>query len=235
MSGNQLVNYEAARTALAKAHSLDEVKSIRDKAQALAAYARQARDTDLIKMATEIKVRAERNCGERLAEMEKAKGAANGTPGPGRGNVVAQRDRVYDQPRTLSDLGISKDQSSRYQRLAAMPEEHFETAIETAKAAAGEVTSAHMLRLASELKATRDLQDQLREARATRDAESRDADAWRPFVVGLKLLQKDIAECGRLPECPPHLLAEMARRWPKVERFFSTHLRTLLHENTGDH
>ena len=176
-------------------------------------------------------MRAERNCGERLAEMEKAKGSDYG----GRTAIDGRRERPSNPPRTLCDLGISKDQSSRYQRLAAMPEEHFETAIETAKAAAGEVTSAHMLRLASELKATRDLQDQLREARATRDAESRDADAWRPFVVGLKLLQKDIAECGRLPECPPHLLAEMARRWPKVERFFSTHLRTLLHENTGDH
>lgn len=65
----------------------------------------------------------------------------------GAGPVAVERyDR--DTP-TLSDMGLTKDESSRYQRLAAMPVEHFETAVATAKATAGEVTTAFMLREAS--------------------------------------------------------------------------------------
>lgn len=50
---------------------------------------------------------------------------------------------------TLSDVGLTRDESSRYQKLAAMPAEHFEAAIANAKAAAGEVTTAFMLREAA--------------------------------------------------------------------------------------
>jgi hypothetical protein len=49
-------------------------------------------------------------------------------------------------PPTLSDIGISRDQSSRWQSLAGMSEEHFETAVATAKDTAGQVTTAIMLR-----------------------------------------------------------------------------------------
>jgi hypothetical protein len=37
-------------------------------------------------------------------------------------------DDLTDQPQTLRELGISKQQSSDWQRLAAVPEEQFEAA-----------------------------------------------------------------------------------------------------------
>jgi hypothetical protein len=139
-----LVRYEAARSALAEAHRVDEVKDIRDKAEAMAAYARQAKDSELIQYATEIKVRAERRCGELLTKTEKNTGTRVRA-----GVVVERSDR-----QTLSDMGLTKDESSRYQQLAAMPAEHFETAVATAKATAGEVTTAFMLREAAKSRPT---------------------------------------------------------------------------------
>lgn len=139
----QLIRYEQARTALAECHKVDEVKDIRDKAEAMAAYARQAKDSELIQYATEIKVRAERRCGELLASTERAPA---GRPAANASN------RTTDSPPTLADMGLTRDESSRYQQLAAMPAEYFETAVETAKATAGEVTTAFMLREAQKHK-----------------------------------------------------------------------------------
>jgi len=141
----QLVRYEQARFALAECQRVDEVKDIRDKAEAMAAYARQAKDTELIQFATEIKVRAERKCGELLAGAEKNDG---GRPPRNQSNATTG----FTAPPTLADMGITKDQSSRYQSLASMSEEHFETAVATAKDTAGEVTTAFMLREAAKRK-----------------------------------------------------------------------------------
>ena len=90
--------------------------------------------------ATEIKVRAERRCGE-LLRTNLATPAERGE----RGAEVRWGSRSNDatsQPPTLADMGLTRDESSRYQQLAAMPAEHFETAVATAKATAGEVMRA---------------------------------------------------------------------------------------------
>lgn len=84
-------------------------------------------------------MRAERKCGELLAATDKNDG---GRPSANRSNDATGSSPVP----TLADMGITKDQSSRYQSLASMTEEHFETAVATAKDTAGEVTTAFMLR-----------------------------------------------------------------------------------------
>jgi hypothetical protein len=71
--------------------------------------------------AAEIRIRATRRLGEILRETERARGAADGTPGPGRGrrqNAVEADDTVSTP--TLADLGITRDESSRAQRLAGL-------------------------------------------------------------------------------------------------------------------
>lgn len=134
----QLMRYEAARTALAECQRVDEVKDIRDKSIAMEAYARQAKDSNLMQMAAEIKVRAERRLGEMLREQKETVGMAK----PGRISVDDD-DRIP----TLTEVGISKDLSSRSQQLAAMPADHFETAISSAKETAKAVSASYMLRL----------------------------------------------------------------------------------------
>lgn len=159
----ELVRYEQARAALAECHRVDEVKDIRDKAEAMAAYARQAKDSALIQMATEIKVRAERRCGELLSQSELRNGGHA---------MKARSNDATEVPPTLAEMGLSKSESSRYQQLAAMPAEHFETAVATAKATAGEVTTAFMLREAGKARPNKKLnqkeQEQLKELDAAR-------------------------------------------------------------------
>ena len=129
-----LVKYDAARYALQQAATIDEVKDIVDKSVAIAAYAKQAQDTQMIEWATEIRVRAERKAGEMLAQV----GIKSGNPQWSTPSTIGK---------TLEEIGISKYQSSRWQKLAAVPEDQFEQAIVAAKEVAGEITSAAMLRV----------------------------------------------------------------------------------------
>jgi hypothetical protein len=92
----ELIRYETARRALADAHAVDEVKDIRDKALALAAYARQAKNYEMEIMAAEIRVCAERRAGDLLEEMDKH------PPGPKKQDPSS----VARDPPKLSDLGI---------------------------------------------------------------------------------------------------------------------------------
>jgi hypothetical protein len=116
--GTQLVRYDAMCRAIAEAYEVDEVKDIRDKAVAIEVYARQAKNVEAERQACEIRLRAERKCGELLREREKAKRGPDKDTG--------QRSQRSTSVETLADLGITKDQSSQWQKLAGVPPDLFE-------------------------------------------------------------------------------------------------------------
>ena len=115
---------------LPKRTEFDEVKTIRDKAVAMQLYAKLAKDASLIEQATEIRVRAEIRAGELLRGMKARKEA---TRRAAIATTVCKVAAATSMPPKLSDLGISKSQSSRWQKLAAMPEDEQEWKIDAIK------------------------------------------------------------------------------------------------------
>lgn len=123
----QLVRYDAACKALSEAKSIDEASKIRNTAEALRAYARQAKNKQLEVDAAEIRIRAERRVGELIAAQRETEGlntgaAAGGKKDGPRGSVIDPRDT---RP-TLAEAGIDKHLADRARKLAAVPKEQFE-------------------------------------------------------------------------------------------------------------
>lgn len=139
----------------------DEVKDIRNKAIAMAEYAKRARDGKLIADATVLRKQSERRLGELMEDERKAgklKGGGNRNP------------RVAKKPvgKTLLDQGIDKNLADRARKAAAMPEVKFDKQVERAVKAAVAATEGN----AAVVKAAR--QEQQAEKRARRDKRERD-------------------------------------------------------------
>jgi len=133
----QLVLLGQAQQALAAATSLDEIKDIRDKAEAARKYVESARlGLQMQNHAAEIKLRAERRAGQLLARLKLAGGD--------------RKTEAAEQELTLEELGLTKHQSSRWQREATVPEDVFERFLQEANESALELTSQALLRLARE-------------------------------------------------------------------------------------
>jgi hypothetical protein len=119
----KLVRYDAMVTAIEQAAAVDEVKEIRAKAIALEAFAKEAMNLENERKCAQIRIRAERRVGELLRESEKAHGA-RGKAGPGRGHKTKTGSNGTTP--FIKDHGISKDQSSDWQKLATIPTGKFQ-------------------------------------------------------------------------------------------------------------
>ena len=119
-----LIRYEAACRAVAEAKTVDEAKDLRDKAEAMRAYARQAKNRQLEVDTAEIRMRAERRLGEIIKAQKDTVGLAKG--GQPYQNPTGQDKVPVEASPTLAEIGIDKNLSSRAQKLAAVPEDKFE-------------------------------------------------------------------------------------------------------------
>jgi hypothetical protein len=129
-----------AKRALERAKSLEEVVAIRNTAEHTRLYAQQAKlGIDVYNSAVELRVRAERKAGASLAEMPKQSGRP-------------KNNGISEIP-LLSDIGITKLQSSRWQRIATVPEDKLAEHVAWCLATEHELTVASVLRLAKEPKA----------------------------------------------------------------------------------
>ncbi|MDO8670111.1 MAG: hypothetical protein Q7O66_01610, partial [Dehalococcoidia bacterium] len=150
--GVQLVHFEAARQQLALAHSVDEVKVIRDKHAAVQAYLKQqGASKDMQNQCAEIRLRAERRLGELLAEADRVQGE--------RVDMTSAHREPKSFKATVERVGISLPMAKRWQLEATIPEEVFERHVAETKAKSEELTTASVLQLASRMQRQETIKD----------------------------------------------------------------------------
>jgi hypothetical protein len=175
----QLTHYDAACRAIAQALAIDDVRNIHNNVVAVQAYAHQARNFAIEQMASEIRVRAEIRAGELLAEMKRLGFRETGRPPKGT-KIGAPTSRVK-----LSDMGITRTESTKWQRLAKIPKPQVERLL----ADKSIVHSAHSIIRATE--------------------ERKDKSSVSSEAVGLWSTLRDFEGDGLLDKEPAEVLAGM--------------------------
>lgn len=144
VSVSSIEKLSIARQLLAEAKTMDDIMHIRDIAEAARTYAQAAKlGLQSQNEAAEIKIRAERKAGEMLAQMPMNEGGWKQKNESCSNAILPQ-----ELPPTLSDLGIERMQSSRWQKIARLPSEVFEEFITETKEDKKELTSASVVRMA---------------------------------------------------------------------------------------
>lgn len=141
-SSRLLVGLEQAKALLAEARTVDEVKQLRDQAEAMRVYVRQqqlGRDAEVY--AAEIRVRAERRIGELTAALPTQ---AGGRPSE---NDTDERYGFASKAQVLRQAGVQQQRASEYERLASMPDDLFEVKLRQATTAGAPITTTGLLRL----------------------------------------------------------------------------------------
>jgi phage N-6-adenine-methyltransferase len=134
------LDIERARDLLSRCSNVDEAKDFRDKAAAVAVYLRKkSAGIEIQNYALEQVLWAGRRMGQLLDE----KLADGGRP----------KNGTEEVPLFLADLGISKNESSRSQKMAQVPEATFVARIERAKADAQRLTADIALGVTNKTKA----------------------------------------------------------------------------------
>lgn len=121
-----------ARALLAEARSLDDVLELRDQAEAMRVYLKRREDaSEAHADAWAIAQEANRRLGELCRELPKH---PTGGGRPRKDAETSPLDGPVSKAGELKRLGLTKQEASRLERLAALPEEEFAARIELGRA-----------------------------------------------------------------------------------------------------
>ena len=155
---NALELRDNAKQQLAQIKTLESGIDYLNKVKAIETWAKaEKKDAELQNMIAEQKIRTQRILGNLLKESDLAK-ASSGNQYTGK--LDWSKDNT--SPKNLSDYGITKDQSSTFQKIASLPEEVFENEIATAKAETEkriELTTSRMINAAKDYEHEKKKQD----------------------------------------------------------------------------
>lgn len=117
-----LILREQAKQQLLEIKNIDEAVSYVNKVKAIETYCKAVKeDNEIVKIVAEQKIRSMRLAGQILQQTDLST------------NIGSNQHVLPDKKPRLSDLGISKNESSTYQKIAAIPEDEFEEEMEQAK------------------------------------------------------------------------------------------------------
>jgi hypothetical protein len=138
----KLLAIQRAHEALVGANSIPDIKSIRDKAEGVRRYAQMAHlGLDIFNAASELKLRAERKAGIFLLELCLRGGD--------------RRSKDHENRLCLESLGISRQESRRWQLQAKIPESVFSAYLTTTMDLSETITYAGLCRFARTEKSTK--------------------------------------------------------------------------------
>jgi len=132
-----LALFESAKAALAEALRVDEVMSVRDAAERIRLYGRQAKDRRIIADASALQLRAERKLGQLLISAKETGELGIGRPEKSNLGRVAEAENGSEaeplQRVTLKDVGIDKKLSMNAQRWAKLGDADFEAKLQAVR------------------------------------------------------------------------------------------------------
>ena len=139
MDGYELINFERMKTEIAEAKDIETLQNMSDKLEAMRILAKQSKQSlEVQNKIAEYRLRVERKKGQWLDE-----------------NIKVGVNQWVSNDTTpsikLDDLGITRDESSRAQKIAALKEDDFEQYINETKETNAEITLNGAVKLAKEI------------------------------------------------------------------------------------
>lgn len=128
-----LTKYDAACRALAECRTVDEVLEVRDHAERIRLYARQAKDRQLLADASDIHLRAERQLGVMLKAAKELGQISRGQPAKRKAEKNCAEPEQFSRI-TLEEAGIDRKLSARSQKVASISERAFEEMVARTRA-----------------------------------------------------------------------------------------------------